>query len=72
MTTNRKYELTEAQATLVHTVVSSHCQALKNWMASAVEEGDTDRARRLVKELRQYEELFAKTNVEAHKFIDKL
>lgn len=66
----REYKLTEDQAVLVHTVVSSHCQALKNWTASAVERGEFDRAQGLVKELRHYETLFALTNVVAHKSID--
>jgi hypothetical protein len=67
----RKYELTEAQAALVHQVVASHCQALKNWTASRVEHGKFDDAQELVKELRKYEQLFALTNVEAHRSLDR-
>ena len=70
MKTTRKYELNEHQAELVHTLISTHCATLKNWTATAVENNDLTLAQKLVKELREYERLFALTNVEAHRFID--
>jgi hypothetical protein len=68
----RKYELTETEALLAFNQVSSHCQSLKNWVAQQVEHGNFERAQELVKELRQYQEIYKKLNVEAHKFIDSI
>lgn len=63
--TNEKlatYRLNRDQSAKVHQQISSHCEALKNWMASAVEAGEQDRAKELVRELRQYQDLFAMFN----------
>lgn len=65
------YQLTEREAALAFAQVASHTQALKNWMAAAVERGDFDKARELVIELREHEALYAKLNVSAHKLIGK-
>jgi hypothetical protein len=59
------FKLTFDQAVLVPQVVDSHMQALKNWTASAVENGNLERAQRLVKELREYERLYAAFNVKS-------
>jgi hypothetical protein len=64
--------LNERDAELVHKLVASHCQALKNWIASAVEGGNAEYAKTLVHELRVHEHLFAKTNVETQRHIDAL
>lgn len=66
----REYGLTERQAALAFQQIDSHCKALHNWIASAVEKGDMERATMLVKQLREHQELYAVLNVEAHKFID--
>lgn len=66
----RKYELSAAEAALAFKQVSSHCEALKNWATSAVEGGKFEYAEKLVKELREYQRLYAKLNVESHKMID--
>lgn len=68
----RKYELTEQQAELAFNTVRDHCHAIKNWIASAVENNDPDRAKDLVKQLREYEGLYKTLNVSAHRFIDAL
>lgn len=60
---NFQFTMSDAQANNVHKLVASHCSALKNWIASAVESGDTERAKRMVDELRQHEALFAAFNV---------
>jgi hypothetical protein len=67
----RSYELTQREAELAFAQIASHSQALKNWMASAVERGDFDKARELVIQLREHEALYAKLNVSAHKLIDQ-
>ena len=67
----RKYELTQEEAELTHMVVAAHCEALKNHVATAVETGKIRYAEDLVYELRRYQTIFAKTNVEAHIQIDK-
>jgi hypothetical protein len=67
----RKYELTEQEAQMAFNQVQSHVAALKNWIASAVESNDHSYAKSLTIELRQYERLFAKLNVEAHRMIDR-
>lgn len=63
------FTMTERQAELVHSVIASHTQALKNWTASAVERRDMGRAVELVKELREYEALFAAFNMQAKRDI---
>lgn len=66
----RKYELTESEAALVFEQISDHCQSLKNYITYAVEAGEFDRAQRIVLQLRAYQVLYAKLNVEAHRLID--
>jgi hypothetical protein len=43
-------------------LVEDDCAAHKNWIASAVEAGDFERAQRLVKALRNVQNLFATLN----------
>lgn len=62
---NFQFTMSDQQACNVHKVVASHISALKNWIASRVESGDTDGAKKLVGELREYEALFAAFNVSA-------
>jgi hypothetical protein len=66
----RKYELTEEEAAMAFRQVASHCETLKNWIVSAVEHNDDDRARQMAADLRNYQRLFAKLNVDAHRVID--
>ncbi len=63
---DRIYQLNSREAELAFKQVASHMQALKNWIASAVEEEQFPKAKRLVVELREYQALFAKLNVDAH------
>ena len=63
--TLHSFRMTEAKAALVHKLVDEHCQALKNWIASAVEQGELVRAGNLVRELREYQELYAAFNMPA-------
>lgn len=65
------FEMTEAQAEMIHARVGSHMQALKNWSASAVEQGDLPRAQKLVAELRAHEVLYAVFNMPAKHDIAK-
>lgn len=66
----RKYELNEEEAMLAFRQVASHCETLKNWIVTAVEHDDGDRARQMAVDLRIHQRLFAKLNVEAHRTID--
>ena len=66
----RTYTLTETEAQMAFRQVKSHIAALHNWTATAVESGKFDYAATLVAELRDYQVLFAKLNVEAHRTID--
>ena len=68
----REYKLTEDEAALAFSVVSDHCKALHNWIASAVECNEIDRAKDLTRVLRSYQKIFAKLNVEAHKTLDAM
>jgi len=70
--TERKYKLTTEEARKVHRLVNSHCNALHNWIASAIERGDIGSARDMVEELREFEKLYAKTNVHTHEMLDKM
>lgn len=69
---SRKYELSEAEAELAFTQIASHCEALKNWIVTAVESDDFERAKRLVSDYRKHQDLFRKLNVTAHREIDKI
>lgn len=59
------FTIPESQVAAIHRLAASHCEALKNWMASAVEAGDLPRAQSLAKELRQHQAIFAATNLSA-------
>jgi hypothetical protein len=59
------FVMPDKQANNVHKVVASHIAALKNYIASAAEDGKLERAKRYVAELREYEALFAAFNVTA-------
>lgn len=61
--------LGEHEMQLAFTTVAGHVQALKNWIVSAVEAEEFQRAKALTKELKEYRDLFAKLNVEAKKQI---
>ena len=50
--------VTREQNKMVRKQIEGHCFALKNWIASAVEVGDFDRAKQLTKELRDHEAMF--------------
>lgn len=63
------FMMTERKAELVHKVVGSHMQALKNWACGAVESGDIEYAQKLVAELREYESLYAAFNMTAKREI---
>lgn len=60
-----QFIMSDKQATNVHKLVASHIAALKNYIASAVEDGKLERAKRHVAELREYEALFAAFNITA-------
>ncbi len=68
----RDYNMSEREAEMIHKLVDSHLKALKNWIASAVEDDRLESAKLMIVELRAYEKLFARTNVEAHRDQDKL
>ena len=59
------FRMTEDQAILIHDTMRDTIAAHKNWIASAVESGDLERAQRLVRELRKREALAASFNVRA-------
>jgi uncharacterized protein YaeQ len=65
------YTFTPAQARMFHQQVSSHCATLKNWIVTAVEGDKIEYAMELAKELREYQKLYAATNVDVHEMIDK-
>lgn len=60
-----RFTMSEDQARNVHKVVDGQCQALKNWIVSAVESEDYERAHSLTEELRAFQALFAAFNVDA-------
>ncbi len=55
-------KLTENEIKMCFQQVDSHCKALKNWIATAVESDEVDQAKKLVKELREYQVLYSKLN----------
>lgn len=64
-----KFDMSERQAERLHDLISGHCSAYKNWIASAAESGKLEYAQELVAELRAFEELFAVTNMRAKRDI---
>lgn len=62
----RDYTFTADETAMLHELVSSHCKALHNWLASAVEAGNMDKAKLLLRELRAHEKLYGRTNVQSH------
>lgn len=63
--------MSEAQARRLHKLIDSQCGALKNYTASAVEEGDLITAQEHVVELRACQALYAATNIDAKYTIAK-
>jgi hypothetical protein len=59
------FRMTESKAELVHAVVSSHMEALKNWIVGAVESGNLPYAQELATQLRDYQTLYAAFNIDA-------
>jgi hypothetical protein len=55
-------KINKRESELLFQQVASHCQALKNWLATAVESEEFERATRLVIELREYQSLYSKLN----------
>jgi hypothetical protein len=65
MKTTHTFKMDEAQANLIHKLAAGEAGALKNFIASAVECGDFERAQGLVCELRAVQSVFAQFNMGA-------
>jgi hypothetical protein len=63
----RDYTLNEDEALRVHGLVAERVSTIKNWIIDAVRHDEGDRAIELVLELDEWEKLYAKLNVEAHR-----
>lgn len=61
------FTMTEAQARLIHDMAREQCEALKNWIVSAVEQGELQRAQLLSRQLRDHQVIFAGFNMTAIK-----
>ena len=68
----REYKFSEREAELFHELIDDRLKATKNWIVSAVEDGRIEDANLLIVRVRNLEKLYAKTNVEAHRDIDKI
>ena len=55
---NVTIEITRKQNAMVRKQIEGHCKALKNWIASAVENNDFDRAKAMTIELRDHEDMY--------------
>lgn len=66
------FVMTLEQANMIHQLAASQIAAIKNWMVTAVERGDLERAQKLAVELRQYQSIFAAFNMSACEEIAKL
>lgn len=53
-----RIHITKDQNKKVRSLLESHCAALKNWMASAVESDDLPRAKGLLADLRAHEKMY--------------
>jgi hypothetical protein len=58
MTNAATVTISREQNKMVRKQLEDHTFAIKNWIASAVEAGEFERAKELVKELRAYQEMF--------------
>ena len=65
-------KLSENEAARLHLMVRDRMHGIKNHIATAVEDGRLADAQAMVKDLRAYEAIGAKLNVEAHKLIEAL
>jgi hypothetical protein len=63
------FVMTEEKAELVFKMADSQQQSYKNWIASAVERGEFDYAKKLVGELRQHQRIYAAFNMDAKRTI---
>jgi hypothetical protein len=57
------FKMSEADAEMIFTLVDQHLFALRNWTATAVENGEFERAQVLVKDMRQYQEIYKAFNM---------
>lgn len=60
--TGATFSLGHDEADRIFALIESHTASLKNWIASAIEAGNVEYAQKLVKELRQHQELYATFN----------
>lgn len=63
------FTMTVAQAELIHNLAREQMAAQKNWIVSAVEEGDLARAQRIAAELRELSNVAAGFNMDAKRVI---
>lgn len=59
------FTMTLEQAKLIHAMTADRMAALKNWTATAVEQGDLAYAQTLVADLRKHEAIFAGFNMKS-------
>lgn len=59
------FKMSEAQAVNIHKLADMECRNLKNHIAFYVEQGNFDKAKELVEQLRQHQALFAVFNRDA-------
>lgn len=71
-TTRHTFDMSEAHAVLIHGLVKSQMAALQNWICSAVNSNNIERARELVGQYNEAKELYAPFNVEAKRDIADL
>ena len=53
-------KLNHTEIKMVRAQATSHISALHNWIATAIEAGEVDRAKAMVAELREYQSLNSK------------
>lgn len=70
--TARRYDLNRTDALTIHALLRSEIATHHNWIASAVERSEIERAQKLVKDMRNLQRIAAGLNVEAHDIIDKV
>jgi Na+/phosphate symporter len=63
--TMHTFKMSETHAEMIFKLVDQHTSALRNWTASAVEDGDFERAQALVKDLRRHQDIYRAFNMSA-------
>lgn len=64
-----QFRMSDKQAETIFSLIDSQIQSKKNWLTTAVEMDEIDTAKKLAKDIRELQDLFAAFNMPAKRMI---